>query len=71
MTYQRILTKNMSTFTSHNIQIVIFMAAVIYFYHYACKIDIFILYIPLYWRLLEVDDLLLKHVGGFICMDNL
>jgi hypothetical protein len=53
------------------VNIIIWILYIIYFEHCTCKIEILILYIPLYLCLPEDGDLSLKHVGGFMFMYNL
>jgi hypothetical protein len=50
---------------------VIFVAAILYIFNTDMNFDVLMLYIPLYWCLAEDGALLLKHVGGFMFMDNL
>ena len=56
---------------THNIHIIILIAAITYFWHCTFKIDVLISTISLHWCHPEDGNLSLQHVGGFMFMDNL
>jgi hypothetical protein len=56
--------------TGHGIVTVTFVALIMCFEHFTYVVPVLMLCVPFY-RQLPDGDLLLKHVGGFIFVDNL